>query len=133
MLGCGLETAYGDVQAEMAALRALAAAGAEDLRDLERQRLDRSTVAMTSIADSANRPALERIKATMALIRIMERRAKLEGYDAPKKIEHSGRIDTTAELTTIDLDNLTEAELLALRDIALANEAAAKAAGESES
>jgi len=127
VLGVGLEAAYNDVQSEMQALRDLAAAGAEDLRELERQRLDRSTAAMTAIADNGARTPLERIKATMALIRIQERRAKLEGYDAPKRVEHSGRIDTSMEVTTIDLDALDEAQLLALREIALANEAAAKA------
>jgi hypothetical protein len=123
-----LETAYNDVQAEMQALRDLALAGAEDIRDLERQRLDRSTAAMTAIADNPARTPLERIKATATLVRIMERRAKLEGYDAPKRVEVSGHVDTTATLTTIDLDALDEAQLLALRDIALAQEAAAAAA-----
>lgn len=124
VLKVGLETAYNDVQAEMQALRDLSLAGAEDLRELERQRLDRSTAAMTSIADNPNRSPLERIKATMALVRVMERRARLEGYDAPKRVEHSGRVDTSPALTTINLDALDEAQLLALRDIALAQEAA---------
>lgn len=128
--GVSLDTAYGDVQAEMQQLRDLAVAGAEDLRELERQRLDRYCATMTALADGPGRTPIERIKAVAVLVRIQERRAKLEGTDAPKRVEHSGHVDGTLALTTINLDDLDEAQLLALREIALARETADKAAAE---
>jgi hypothetical protein len=73
-------TAYYDVQHELASLDAVITQKAERLRDLEAARLDRLHVALA--------PGIQAgIPSTIvAAVRVMERRAKLFGLDAPTKI-----------------------------------------------
>lgn len=75
-------TAWRDVQAEMIALRQLAVEGAEDVRELELQRLDRLWVKL-------EQNGLQRgdHRAVSAAVRISERRAKLLGLDAPVRVQ----------------------------------------------
>lgn len=79
-LGVPLSTAWGDVQAELGALRDLAAKLAEDVRELELRRLDDWTTGLTPKARKGDHMAVN------ALVRIQERRARLLGIDAPTKI-----------------------------------------------
>jgi hypothetical protein len=73
-------TAYQDVQEELGRLDAVATKKAERLRDLEARRLDVLTVAL-SPGIRAGEP-----RAIVAAVRVMERRARLFGLDAPQKI-----------------------------------------------
>jgi DNA-binding CsgD family transcriptional regulator len=74
------KTAYFDVQEELGRLDAVVKAKAERLRDLEARRLDQLTVALTA-GVRAGDP-----RAVAAAVRIMERRARLFGLDAPLKL-----------------------------------------------
>jgi hypothetical protein len=82
-------TAYYDVQAALASLDAVAKEKAERLRDLEAARLDRLTVALAA-GIKAGDP-----RAILAAVRIMERRAKLFGLDAPNAMAVTGAIQVT--------------------------------------
>jgi DNA-binding CsgD family transcriptional regulator len=74
------KTAYYDVQDELGRLDAVTRHKAERLRDLELRRLDRCTAALDPrLADGDPR-------AVMASVRVMERRAKLLGLDAPLQV-----------------------------------------------
>ena len=74
------KTAYYDVQDELGRLDALTRQQAERLRDLEMRRLDQLTVALAS-GIRAGEP-----RAVLAAVRLMERRAKLLGLDAPLQV-----------------------------------------------
>ncbi len=58
-------------------------------------------------------------------VRISDRLAKLDGLDAPSKIEHSGSVDTGP-----DLSGLTNEDAVALREILSRAKAKADAAGD---
>ena len=80
-LGVGLKTAYYDVQRELGKLDAVNEASAERVRDLELARLDRITIALWPRAGTGDP------RAVTAMIRVMDRRAKLLGLDAPARVE----------------------------------------------
>jgi hypothetical protein len=73
-------TAYEDVQDELGRLDTVATKKAERLRELEARRLDVLTLAL-SPGIRAGEP-----RAIVAAVRVMERRARLFGLDAPQKI-----------------------------------------------
>lgn len=73
-------TAYADVQEELGQLDAGNREKAERLRDLEARRLDQLTIALQP-GIRAGEP-----RAILAAVRIMERRARLFGLDAPTKL-----------------------------------------------
>jgi hypothetical protein len=75
-----LNIADATVQHELGRLDALNREKAERLRDLEAHRLDRLTISLQS-GIRAGDP-----RAILAAVRIMERRAKLFGLDAPTKV-----------------------------------------------
>lgn len=79
-LGVSLKTAYQDVQTELGALDALNKDKAERLRDLDAARLDSLQLALAP-GIRASDP-----RAVMACVRILERRARLFGLDAPQKL-----------------------------------------------
>ena len=79
-MGINERTAYYDVQTELGALDPVIAKKAERLRDLEAARLDRLNVALAA-GIKAGTPG-----AIFAAVKVMERRAKLFGLDAPTKI-----------------------------------------------
>ena len=62
---------------------------AEDVLVLELERLDRMIKGL-DVRASQGDP-----KAVLATVKLMERRAKYLGLDAPTKLEHSGSIDVT--------------------------------------
>jgi len=72
-------TAYHDVQDELGRLDGTLKERAERLRDLEARRLD-LTVSLAA-GTRAGDP-----RAVLAMVRVMERRAKLFGLDAPTQI-----------------------------------------------
>jgi len=76
-LKCDVETAYRDVQAELAHMREVAGDLAEEVRTLELRRLDDYTLGLTPAARRGD------ARSVQALMRVGERRAKLLGLDAP--------------------------------------------------
>jgi hypothetical protein len=91
-LGINERTAYDDVQAELGAVDPVVGTKAERLRDLEAARLDRLTVALNPCI-KAGQPG-----AILAAVRIMERRARLFGLDAPTKVEMSGAVSLSEKI-----------------------------------
>lgn len=83
-LGVSEAQAFNDVKAALDALNKLEIAAAEDVRRLELERLDTLTLALWPNAKSGKEGAIDRI------LKLMERRAKLLGLDAPTKQELSG-------------------------------------------
>jgi hypothetical protein len=71
------KAAYYDVQDELGRLDPVIHGRAERLRELENARLDRLHVALAAGIKAGNPGAV------LATVRVMERRAKLNGLDAP--------------------------------------------------
>jgi len=74
------KTAYLDVQAGLGRLDTVTKQKAERLRDLEARRLDQLTLALAP-GIRAGDP-----RAIVAAVRVMERRARLFGLDAPQQL-----------------------------------------------
>jgi DNA-binding CsgD family transcriptional regulator len=77
--------AYYDVQDELGRLDLVTKKRAERLRDLEARRLDRWTQALEPGIRTGDPRAI------LAAVRLMERRAKLFGLDAPTRTQFTGR------------------------------------------
>lgn len=105
-LGVSEFAAYYDVQDELGRLDPVIKKQAERLRDLEATRLDRLWLALQS-GIKAGKPG-----AIMAAVRVMERRAKLFGLDAPTKVEMS---DATTLAEKIQAARARGAQLAAER------------------
>jgi DNA-binding IclR family transcriptional regulator len=95
-LGVPKSTAWKLVQS---ALKETLQEPSDDVRKLELESLDRLQFALWQQATQGNHGAVDRV------LRVMERRAKLLGLDAPSKTEHSGEIDVRS---------LSDAELEAI-------------------
>jgi hypothetical protein len=80
-LGVSEAQAHRDVHAELTRLAEKAADAAEQVRTLELERLDAMLLALWPQAKQANQGAIDRV------LRLMERRAKLLGIDAPTRID----------------------------------------------
>lgn len=87
-LGVNHQTAYNDVMNELKRLAAQRSESAEELRQLELEKLDKYETHLTNWAEAGS------VEAIKALLKIQERRAKLLGLDAPEKIEHKGDLMT---------------------------------------
>ena len=77
-------TAYDDVKAMLDEANANHREQAEDIRALEMERLDAMHMALWADAARGNHGAIDRV------LRVMERRAKLLGLDAPTKAQLAG-------------------------------------------
>lgn len=84
--GVSVETAYADVQAELAALRSVTEQDAEVIRDLELRRLDDYMLALAPKAQRGD------VSAITACLRVQERRSKYLGLDAAIKQEIIGEL-----------------------------------------
>lgn len=84
-MGSSTATAHKRVQR---GLRAIVREPAEEVLALERARLDKLLSAAFDIVDDPRIPARDRISAINAARGLAERRSKLEGLDAPTKVEH---------------------------------------------
>jgi DNA-binding CsgD family transcriptional regulator len=84
-VGVSVETAWADVQAELSSLNSLTAEHAEDVLSLEMRRLDDLQVHVTNLIRAGATP-----RVIDTAIRLMERRAKMIGMDAPAKKQISG-------------------------------------------
>jgi len=78
-LGVSECTAYHDVQDELGRLDAIGKEKAERLRELEIRRLDALTMALAPGIQSGD------VRAILAAVRVMERRATLLGLDGPQQ------------------------------------------------
>jgi hypothetical protein len=85
-LGVSEKAAYYDVQDELARLDPIIHGRAERLRELENARLDRLHVALAAGIKAGRESAI------LATVRVMERRAKLCGLDAPERVQVSGAV-----------------------------------------
>ena len=83
-LGISTSQAFKDVSAQLKRLAALALDNAEELRQLELERLDMLIQGLEPMARVGNPGAVN------SYLRVMERRAKLLGLDAPVRQEHTG-------------------------------------------
>lgn len=88
-LGISEAQAHRDVAQVLAAISKLTSDRAEEWRALELERLDVALQAIWSGVEGGHDKAIE------LSLKIMERRAKLLGLDAPVKEEHSGGIKVT--------------------------------------
>lgn len=73
--------AYNDIARELEKLKTLNSGLTEDVRELEVQRLDELLLSMWPQAKKGNQGAVDRV------LRIMERRARLLGLDAPTRAD----------------------------------------------
>lgn len=78
---------------------------AEEARTLENNRLDRLWLVQFSVAMSAEATRDDKLKAARMCISIMERRAKLNGLDAPAQVHNIGD-----GIVNITFDNLLTPE-----------------------
>lgn len=85
---------------------------ADHLRALELERLDRMQLPMYSQAQQGNQGAVDRV------LRIMERRAKLLGLDAPVKQEITGKGGGPLETAVYTLDQWREIQAKRQAEIA---------------
>jgi len=80
-LGCSKTQAYRDIQRALKNIGKREQEGAAELRLLESQRLDELLMPMMRQAKNGSQGAVDRV------LRIMERRARLWGIDAPERAE----------------------------------------------
>jgi hypothetical protein len=104
----GYRSASGAFNAVKAALKATLREPANELRDLEVARLDAMLLPLWRRVQSGDEKAVDRV------LRIMERRARLLGLDAPRRQELSG---PDGKPLAFDLSMLTDEELRILERI----------------
>lgn len=85
-------------RAVMAALKEITAEPAQEVRQLELERLDAMLLGLWPAARKGNQGAVDRV------LRIMERRAKLLGLDSPVKADIGGKL--TYEILGVPADEL---------------------------
>lgn len=88
-LDCSIETVHQDVNVSLTKLRAFNDRLAEDLRQLELERLDKMTRVLLRRLDD-EKYADKHLESIDTLIKVQARRAKLVGLDAPTRSELSG-------------------------------------------
>ncbi len=104
-LGCSLSTAHGYIKEAMAEARVQIDADAAELKAEEYSRLDGMLAALWDAAKLGDLQAIDRV------LKIMERRAKLLGLDAPTKIGHGGDPSAPPIGHKLDMQSLTDDEL----------------------
>lgn len=80
VMGCTMQNAFGIVTRQLAKINAAASESTEEVRRLELERLDALMMGQWKQATGGHQGAVQ------AVLRIMERRAKILGLDAPTKI-----------------------------------------------
>lgn len=100
-LGIDVRTAFNDVQYM---LTELAREPAENVRALELERLDRLMIPLFARATRAEDGRLPDYQAIDRILKIMDRRAKLLGLDAPQKIDITSYIREQAIAEGYDPD-----------------------------
>ena len=95
------------------ALADLTREAAEQLREIEAERLDKLTTAFFPNAVQGD------LSAAAVVLRIMERRARLFGLDAPARHEVAGKDNLAVEVTVMDAESARAALLTALLNAGL--------------
>jgi DNA-binding Lrp family transcriptional regulator len=107
-LGISVSTAHKHVTKMLAALREKTVEIADDVLRMELDRLDTMLAGVWTAATAGDTNAIDRV------LKIMERRSKYLGLDAPEAVTLGVHTDQSTE---VDLDKLSEAELLQLRQL----------------
>lgn len=100
-LGIGKSTAHRLVEAGMADARAQITASADDLKAQELSRLDGLLLKLYPVAAAGDVQAIDRV------IKIIERRAKLLGLDAPVRTALQGGGDDAPPVSTVSETRVT--------------------------
>jgi len=93
-LGCSLAAAHGYVSEALSELRSKVTEKAEELREVELQKLDRIERNLNVKLKTADEQDTAKLSAV--LLKTQESRRKLLGLDAPQKLEMSGNLYTVA-------------------------------------
>lgn len=104
-IGCSLGAAHGYVKSALVDAMGQIEAHSVEIRAEEISRLDGMLRGLWPDARKGNHGAVDRV------LKIMERRAKLLGLDAPAKIGHGGDPDAPPVGHQVNLQNFTDAEL----------------------
>lgn len=104
-LECSKSTAHGYIKTAMADARAQIEADAREMKAEEISRLDGMLRGLWPDARKGSHGAVDRV------LKIMERRAKLLGLDAPVKMAHGGDADAPAISHAHNIHTLADAEL----------------------
>ena len=110
-LGCDEGTVRGDVKNVLAHLSEETAARAPGARDVMLAQLDDIFIPAHTKASAAD----GNDNAALTCVRIMERRAKLLGLDAPTRVENTGA--KGGPMVFAAIQNATPEQLLAFRDL----------------
>lgn len=116
VMGVSLTTAFEYIQAELNDLREKTVEAAQDVRDMELQRCDEMMAGLWKKGAITGDPAI-----VMTVLKVMERRSRLLGLDAPSKAEV---LNALIPITPDEAAKLSDAELQK-RITALANRMAA--------
>lgn len=103
-LGIGRSQAHRLVQASLAEAKAQIFTAAADLRAVELSRLDAMLAGLWPDARKGSFGAIDRV------LKVMERRAKLLGLDAPLRLAHGGD-DEAPPIRTSSMQTMTDDEL----------------------
>lgn len=104
-IGCSKSQAHRYVKEAMADARVQIDADASEIKTEEISRLDGMLRGLWPDARKGNHGAVDRV------IKIMERRAKLLGLDAPLKMAHGGDGDAPPIVQQHNVQNLSDADL----------------------
>lgn len=96
LMGCSLGAAHNYVTDALEELKAKVHESAEQLREIEIQKLDRLEELMKESLEQEEDP-VARGKVAAVIVKITESRRKLLGLDAPQKVEMSGNLYTVKE------------------------------------
>ena len=121
-LGCSRSTAWEAINRWLVAKRADIKEAADDVREMELARMDEMMAGIYPTALQGDMQAIDRV------LRIMERRAKLLGIDAPTRQEVTGAEGGPLDIRAVASE--FKAKLMALSDAEL--EAEAKRLGVAE-
>jgi hypothetical protein len=118
-LGIDTHTAWGDVAAELAAIREQTVEQAHELRALELERLDGMTSGLWPRIQEGSAAAVS------AGVRVSERRSRLLGLDEPvvTKSELTGSLGVHAERLAVERELFAKLDVAQLEELAAASQA----------
>lgn len=99
-LGVNQGTISRDIRAIEAEWRQQSIADLAEARGQDLQRLDRLLAGIWDQARKGHLGAIDRV------VKVLERRAKILGYDAPERMAILGELTATVELVTIDPEDI---------------------------
>jgi hypothetical protein len=95
------------------AIAAIPREEAKEVKALAISKLDAQEMRLNVLLESTTRKptVLELVRIELALVRIAERRARLEGHDAPTRAEITGKDGAPLALSVADLEGMTDEQL----------------------